>query len=178
MKTNRRLKNQSVSRQLEQFARKRIERRTFIKAAAALAVGAGLPKLSHAADKPHADRLFPTDLPSADWVQFPAAGFSQPACGVIYRLKDTVTNGMALGGVDTGCFDLETSGMMGFNTIYNTLVPRRGPVNLPLLGFSVQGKTWVLCDPKQLKKGWGEYQYPEGGQKIDYLAGSGIHQHR
>jgi len=142
-----------------------LKRREFIKTAAAVTLCASLPELIRATEKTDS-RLFPTDLPSKQWVQFPAAGFSQPACGVIYRLNDTVTNGMALGGVDTGCFDLETSGMLGYMTIYNTVVPRRGPVNTPLLGLSVGPKTWVLCDPKQIKKGWGEYQHPTDAKKL------------
>jgi uncharacterized protein (DUF608 family) len=105
------------------------------------------------------DTLFPTDVPSRDWVHFRAEGFSAPACGVVYRMKDKVTNGMALGGIDTGCIDLETSGLLGYCTIFNTHVPRRGPLNLPILGLAVGGKTWVLCD-KQVKQGWGDYQTP------------------
>ncbi|UCH34131.1 MAG: hypothetical protein JSV65_16560, partial [Armatimonadota bacterium] len=104
------------------------------------------------------DRLFPTDLRSREWSRFRADGFTNPACGVVYSLGDTVTNGMALGGVDTGCIDLETSGLLGYCTIFNTHVPRRGPINLPILGMSVGGETWVLCDPTQAKQGAGEYQ--------------------
>ena len=96
--------------------------------------------------------LFPTDVEGKTWLSFPAAGFSQPACGVVYRMKDDVSCGMPLGGIDTGCIDLETSGLLGFCTIFNTHVPRRGPINLPILGLSVGGKTWVLCD-KQPKTG-------------------------
>ena len=103
--------------------------------------------------------LFPLDLPRRDWVHFDAEGYSEPACGVVYRLEDTLTNGMALGGIDTGCIDLETSGLLGYCTIFNTHVPRRGPVNLPILGLNVEGETWVLCD-KQVKQGWGGSQKP------------------
>ena len=103
--------------------------------------------------------LFPTDLPTRDWVLFKAEGFSEPVCGVIYRIGDVVTNGMALGGIDTGCIDLETSGLLGYCTIFNTHVPRRGPINLPILGLSVGGKTWVLCN-KQPKQGGGQQQIP------------------
>ncbi|MBI5094925.1 MAG: hypothetical protein HZB26_21130 [Candidatus Hydrogenedentes bacterium] len=106
--------------------------------------------------------LFPTDLPPRDWVHFRADGFSEPACGVIYRKADTVTNGLALGGIDTGCIDLETSGLWGYSTIFNSHVPRRGPINLPFLGMSVGGQTWVLCDPSQMKQGWGEFQTKVG----------------
>jgi len=104
-------------------------------------------------------RLFPTDLSTAQWVGFEAEGYSQPVCGVIYGLKNKVTNGMALGGIDTGCIDLETSGLLGYCTIFNTHVPRRGPINLPVLGLNVAGKTWVLCD-KQVKQGEGGSQKP------------------
>lgn len=122
---------------------------------AVLALVALLPVEAHASPL---ELLFPTDLPARDWVHFRAAGYAEPACGVIYRLDGTVTNGMALGGIDTGCIDLETSGLWGYCTIFNTHVPRRGPLNLPVLGLSVGGKTWVLCDPKQTKQGWGDCQ--------------------
>jgi uncharacterized protein (DUF608 family) len=73
-------------------------------------------------------------------------------------MGDTVTNGMALGSIDTGCLDLETSGLLGYCTLFNTHIPRRGPINLPILGLSAGGETWVLCDPKQTKAGWGDCQ--------------------
>ena len=92
--------------------------------------------------------LFPTSLPSKEWVQFEAAGFEKPVCGVIYRTDDALTNGMALGGIDTGCIDIEPTGLIGFTTIFNSHVPRRGPLHLPLLGLSVGGNTWVLCKPR------------------------------
>ncbi len=102
--------------------------------------------------------LFPLNLPNKQFRQFPAEGFgNRPACGVVYRKNDRVTCGMPLGGVDTGCLDLETSGLFGYCTIFNTHIPRRGPLNAPLIGLSVGGKTWVLCDP-QPRDGWGEYQ--------------------
>lgn len=106
-----------------------------------------------------ADTIFPTSVPRKDWVHFDAQGYDVPACGVVYRLEDTVTNGLALGGIETGCIDLETSGLLGYCTIFNTHVPRRGPVNLPILGLNVDGQSWVLCDP-QPKQGWGGAQVP------------------
>ncbi len=104
--------------------------------------------------------LFPTDGPSREWRTFSAQGFTQPACGVVYRMTDKVTCGMPLGGIDTGCLDLETSGLLGYCTLFNTHVPRRGPLNVPVLGLSVGGATWVLCDPKP-KEATGEYQCPK-----------------
>lgn len=94
-----------------------------------------------------APTLFPTSLPGKEWIHFDAAGFSKAACGVVYRTGDSVTNGMALGGIDTGCLDLDPSGLLGYSTIFNSHVPRRGPINEPILGLSVGGKTWVLCKP-------------------------------
>ena len=71
--------------------------------------------------------LFPINNPGRQWHRFTAEGFPDAsACGVIYRAGDTVVNGMPLGGVDTGCVDLETSGLLGYSTIFNTHVPRRG----------------------------------------------------
>lgn len=102
--------------------------------------------------------IFPIDVPSKEWQQFKAEGFDQPVCGVVYRRDDKVTNGMPLGGIDTGCLDIETSGLLGYCTIFNSHIPRRGPINLPFLGLCVAGKTWVLCDPRDTKQGWGGYQ--------------------
>ena len=114
-------------------------------------------------------RFSPTAVEGKTWLSFPAAGFSQPACGVVYRMKDEVSCGMPLGGIDTGCIDLETSGLLGFCTIFNTHVPRRGPINLPILGLSVGGKTWVLCD-KQPKQAWREKGVPYGKPVLPVLS--------
>ncbi len=116
--------------------------------------------------------LFPRRLPGSKWVRFAARGFSKPACGVVYRMGDVVTNGMPLGGVDAGCIDLETNGMLGYCTIFNTHVPRRGPMNVPVLGLSVGGRTWVLCDPKP-KDGTGSYQHSAAGRKYSVWRNEG-----
>ena len=134
----------------------------------AIAMGAGLGFAGSARGATPAT-LFPTNVEGKTWLSFPAAGFSQPACGVVYRLKDEVGCGMPLGGVDTGCIDLETSGLLGFCTIFNTIVPRRGPTNLPILGLSCGGKTWVLCD-KQPKKAWREKGVPYGKPVLPVLS--------
>ncbi len=101
--------------------------------------------------------LFPTQVPRDSSCDFQPQVIRAPACGVVYRQQDLVTNGMPLGGVNTGCLDMETSGMLGYMTLFNTHVPRRGPLNVPYLGLSVGGTTWVLCDP-QAKDGAGQYQ--------------------
>lgn len=110
-------------------------------ATAAVAFLRGLPGSAWAGE------LFPAGSVQSGWTEFRAAGFTGPVCGVIYRLKDRVTNGMPLGAIDTGCIDLETRGTFGYWTIFNTHVPNRGgaAVRAPLLAMAVGGKTWALC---------------------------------
>ncbi|MFN8007222.1 MAG: GH116 family glycosyl-hydrolase [Terriglobia bacterium] len=108
--------------------------------------------------------LFATNANGRDWVQFKAEGFSQPVCGVVYRRSDEVTHGMPLGGVSTGFLDIEIDGSLGFCTLFNSGVPTRGPINLPFLGMSVDGKTCVLTtrpvmgnETAQEMHYWGHY---------------------
>ena len=89
-------------------------------------------------------RLFPTDLPEREWAEFDADGFSTPVAGAVYRGTNPPSCGMPLGGIDTGCLDLEPTGLLGYCTIFNSLVPRRGPMGVPFLGISVGRQTWVL----------------------------------
>jgi hypothetical protein len=111
------------------------------------------------------------NVPSKQFVRLSAEGYTDtPACGVVYRKGDKVTNGMPLGGIDTGCLDLDTSGLLGYATIFNTHVPRRGPINVPILGLSVGGQTWVLCDPKP-RDGWGEFQPSSSGREYTLWRG-------
>ncbi len=119
-------------------------RATFAMVAGILLALCGSPARS--AESPA--RLFDIDSPKRGWAQFRAAGYSEPVCGIVYRLKDTVTNGMALGGVDTGCLDLETNGTFGYSTIFNSIVPRGGTgLRTPVLALSVGGKTWASGGP-------------------------------
>ena len=89
-------------------------------------------------------RLFPTALPSRDWRQFPAAGYSQPACGVIYRKRQPPEQGMPLGSIDMGRLNLETNGRLGYCTIYNSYCPQRGPLDAPFLALTVGKQAWLL----------------------------------
>jgi len=88
--------------------------------------------------------LFPTDLPAREWTEFSAAGFPAPVTGVIHRGSRPPSCGMPLGGVDTGCLDLGSSGLFGFSSIFNALYPRRGPLGVPFLGLSVGLQSWAL----------------------------------
>ena len=92
-------------------------------------------------------KLFPTDLPELEWVEFPSEGFSKPVAGVIHRTAYPAVCGMPLGGIDTGCIDLGTDGTMGYCTIFNSHVPRRGPLNMPFLGLSLRKEIQVQDQP-------------------------------
>lgn len=96
-------------------------------------------------------------VPAGRYVEFGADGFEGRACGIVYNGQSRVISGMPLGGVDTGCLDVETSGLFGYSTIFNSHVPRGGPVNEPFLGIVVGGQTWVLTNG--LAK---EYDEPKG----------------
>jgi hypothetical protein len=120
-----------------------------------------------------ADTLFPTNLPSLQWAEFQADGFPEPVSGVIHRSGDGIRDGMPLGGVDTGCIDLEPTGLSSWCTIFNSHVPRRGPINYPFLGISTGDKAWILCVPKTRKWERVHAKYappPEPGFQMDWDA--------
>jgi uncharacterized protein (DUF608 family) len=91
--------------------------------------------------------LFPIDIPSLEYKEFQAAGFSKFACGVIYQKKARPEQGMPLGGLDTGRVGLEANGTFGYNTIFNSICPEGGPLKVPFLGMTVGNQTWSLSDP-------------------------------
>ncbi len=55
------------------------------------------------------DKLFPTDQPEMEWREFPAQGFSEPVSGLIYRTGQPPCCGVPLGGISTGCLDIDAS---------------------------------------------------------------------
>jgi uncharacterized protein (DUF608 family) len=115
---------------------------------AALAT-AGRPGVGGAQAARKAEHLFPTTLAAGEWVDFAAAGFSNPVVGVIHRRDYPALCGVPLGGIGTGCLDLETSGLLGLCSIFNSHSPRRGAMNWPFLGLSIDGRTWVLTTGQQ-----------------------------
>jgi len=91
--------------------------------------------------------LFPIDLPSLEWKEFTAEGYSKSACGVIYRRNERPEQGVPLGGLDTGRLGLEADGTFGYCTIFNSICPERGPLKVPFLGLTVSNQIWCLSDP-------------------------------
>jgi uncharacterized protein (DUF608 family) len=90
------------------------------------------------------NRLFPAALPQSQWTQFSAAGYEQPVTGIVTRSTSQPTCGMPIGSVDTGCVDIQANGTFGLSSIFNSIVPRRGPLNMPLLGIATCQQAFVL----------------------------------
>jgi uncharacterized protein (DUF608 family) len=93
-----------------------------------------------------ASRLFTTDVGPLGWREFSANGFSRPVCGVVYRAGESVC-GLPLGGLGTGCIDLNTDGLLGRASIFNSFTPPR-EIDQPFLAVSVQAKVWALTTAK------------------------------
>ena len=68
-----------------------------------------LPSRAEAA---HEERLFPTDLPAAEWVEFQAAGYQKPVTGVIYR------DGSIVGHVTSGAYGHTLGGSIGLGYVH------------------------------------------------------------
>lgn len=105
--------------------------------------------------------LFPLQLTERQWQQFPADGFSQ-ACGVIFRPGQAVC-GLPLGGIGTGCTDLNTDGTLGRTSIFNSFTPPREQ-KIPFLALASGGQAWTLASeaapgtaPAQEIRYWGHY---------------------
>lgn len=94
---------------------------------------------------PSAGRIFPAHLLHASWQQFSLAGYDAPVTGVIYRGHPRPTCGMPLGGLDTGCVDIEPNGLLGYATLFNQLTNPRLLYNAPFLAISVNGETTLLA---------------------------------
>lgn len=119
-----------------------------------------------------ARRLFPIDLPALQWSTFTAEGFKSPVAGVIFRTGQS-TCGVPLGGIGTGCIDLDTDGSLGRCSIFNTFVPHR-TLGLPFLALSVGSKAWALTTQNILGIGrtkqihyWGHYPIADLEFEID-----------
>ena len=101
-----------------------------------------------------AGTYFPTDLETSQWKEFQPKSY-QTVTGVVYD-KDTVTCcSVPMGGVATGCIDVDMRGVWGYSSIFNAheqfhyiphgTVPRISPTIEPILGLSVGGQTWALA---------------------------------
>ncbi len=116
--------------------------------------------------------LFPIDLPELQWTEFAAQGFQAPVAGIVYRAGQA-SCGIPLGGVGTGCMDLDTDGTFGRCSIFNTFVPHR-VLAAPFLALSAGAQAWGLTTrslpglaaPKQIYY-WGHYPVADIEYELD-----------
>jgi uncharacterized protein (DUF608 family) len=129
--------------------------------------------------------LFPVDSPRLSWSEFPADAFPRRASGVVYRLDASPCCGVPLGGLATGCIDLDARGIYGWSSAFNPVVtrpigseirlPRRLPRVQAVLGFCVGGKAWVLAQKALMDGGETDWCTEPGGNdgvgkiKVDRL---------
>ncbi len=64
------------------------------------------------------------DVPKNQWTEIHADGFSQPVPGCVYD-GHRLDGGLPLGGLGTGYFTLEGTGLIGHCSIFNDIVPPR-----------------------------------------------------
>ena len=86
-----------------------------------------------------ANVLFPKELLVLQWVEFNAQGFDTPVPAIIYHPGDPVECGVPLGAIGTGCLDVITDGVHGFELLFNQW-PRWPQYETPLLGVSIAGE--------------------------------------
>ncbi len=118
---------------------------------------------SPASAKARLATLFPTDLPELQWLEFSAVGFQHPVSGALFRDSKPPCCGVPIGGLDTGCLDMDVRGVYGFSSIFNPVspcgavkgwrMPRKPQDMEPILGLSVGGKTWVLASAEIIQGG-------------------------
>jgi uncharacterized protein (DUF608 family) len=76
------------------------------------------------------------------WQSFRAKGFSRSVCGVVYSAGQAAC-GAPLGGIGTGCLDLNTDGRLGRCSAFNSFVPPR-ELDEPFLAVRCEGGIYVL----------------------------------
>ena len=104
------------------------------------------------------------DLPELQWIQFDAEGYSRPVSGSVFRTEHPPCCGVPLGGVGTGCLDIDARGVYGYSTIFNEHSPhpfdtrgwriaRKLPAIQPILALAVDGNVWALASEELIRGG-------------------------
>ena len=68
-----------------------------------------------------ANNYFPTDLPTSKWEDFKPRSYSQAVTGVIYDKDSHACCSVPMGGVATGCIDVDMRGVWGYSSILTHL---------------------------------------------------------
>ena len=105
--------------------------------------------------------LFDTSLPERSWNMLSVEGFNAPIPGALFHASNKPCCGVPLGGVGTGCVDIDASGAWGYNSMFNGYtfnpdgmrMPRVAPTLWPMFGLAVDGQVWVLASPEIIQGG-------------------------
>ena len=111
--------------------------------------------------------LFDISLPERTWTTLHVEGFDSPIPGALFRASNTPCCGLPLGGVGTGCVDVDAAGVWGYNSMFNGFsfspdytfksdgvrMPRVAPTLWPMFGLAVEGQVWVLASPEIVQGG-------------------------
>ena len=105
--------------------------------------------------------LFDTSLPERSWNMLSVEGFASPIPGVLFRASNKPCCGVPLGGIGTGCVDIDAAGAWGYNSMFNGYtfnpdgmrMPRVAPTLWPMLGLAVDGQVWVLASQEIVQGG-------------------------
>jgi len=126
-------------------------------------LAARLPAYAYPQLGSQSSRLFEDQADERTWQEFAAEGFNQKVGGAIFRGSNPTCCGMPLGGISTGCIDLDVRGVYGFSSIFNPWskcpavedwrMPRKPQQMAPLLGLSVGETVWVLTTPEIVRGG-------------------------
>jgi uncharacterized protein (DUF608 family) len=124
-------------------------------------------------------RLFDVGAVGLKWSEFKAEGFHHPVPGIIYRAGGSAC-GLPLGGIGTGCVDLDTDGTLGRCSIFNSFVPPRA-LNTPFLGLALGEEVYCLSTrplqgikcPKQIYY-WGHYPIADLEYEVDAPVSVGV----
>lgn len=124
-------------------------------------------------------RLIAENVDVLKWIEFEANGFSSPVSGVVYEAGQS-SCGLPLGGIGTGCMDLDTDGTLGRCSIFNSVAPPR-VLDTPFIFLNAEGTTWALATRKvpgaRSAKGiryWGHYPVADLEYEFDGPINAGL----
>jgi uncharacterized protein (DUF608 family) len=116
--------------------------------------------------------------PHRQWREFPAQGYENPVCGVVFGAGEC-TRGVPLGGIGTGCVDLNADGTLGLCSIFHSFAPPR-ELKAPLLELGLEGRSEALV--AAAKNGawcrnihyWGHYPIADLEYELNAPVGIGV----
>ncbi|MGH9505070.1 MAG: GH116 family glycosyl hydrolase [Terriglobales bacterium] len=144
-----------------------LSRRKFIKTCAqgisAVSIAGLLPADARSLDGEPQGQLFDPRITPRRWTEFSAHGFPRPVSGAKFLGSDPPCCGVPVGGISTGCLDVDARGVYGFSSIFNPWskcptrenwrMPRKPQSMEPILGLAVGGQVWVLAMPEIVQGG-------------------------